>query len=135
LAQAIAATETVTAAIDVSDGLAGDLGRLCEASGVGAELEGVAWPPDPPLEAAASALGLPLDQLRLGPSDDYELLLAVEPGKRAACAAAAGALGVPLSFVGSFTDAPGTLALRGDRGLRPITAAGFDHFRGSGSGR
>ncbi len=61
LARALAASGAITAAVDVSDGLAGDLAHLCEASGVGAELERSALPVDPALEAAARALGRTAD--------------------------------------------------------------------------
>ena len=129
LARALRGTGAVTAAIDISDGFAGDLGHLCEASGIGAEVEEAAWPDDPLLARAAERLGVPLATLRCGPSDDYELLLAVDPGGRADCEAAARAAGVPLAFIGRFTGAPSVLALSGRDGLtRPLPGAGFDHF-------
>lgn len=132
LSRALRETGAVTAAIDVSDGFAGDLGHLCESSGVGAEVEEVAWPADALLAHAARGLGLPLEALRFGPSDDYELLLAIEPGGRADCGRAAAAAGVPLSFVGHFTAAPGVALLRDAAGrTRPLGGAGFDHFAGA----
>lgn len=131
LAQALGAGGGVTAAIDLSDGLAGDLGRLCEASGVGVALDESGWPMDPLLERAAAVLGEEVRALRLGPSDDYELLLAIDPDARETCAMAAKHLDVPVAFIGRLTDAPGVLTLRDASGeARTIEAIGYDHLRG-----
>jgi len=128
-ALALAPAGAVTAAVDVSDGVAADLERLCEASGTGATLEAEAWPADDALEGAAQDLGVPVDALRFAPSDDYELLLAVDPAGRAACERAARETGAPLAFVGRFTDAPGVIVERGPDGReRALAGAGWDHF-------
>jgi len=126
-ALALAAASGVRAAIDLSDGLPGDLAHLCEASGVGAVVDLAAWGVDPLLERAARELNTTAEALRLSPSDDYELLLAVDPAARAGCEAAAQAAGTQLSCIGRVTEPENgiTLAASG----RAIDAAGFDHFR------
>jgi len=123
LARALAATGAVHAAIDLSDGLAGDLEHLCEASGVGAEVDASALSPDPLIERAAVALGRSADELRRGPSDDYELILAVDPARRAAVEEVARAIAVPLAFFGRMVAGAGVTW-----GGAPGRTAGFDHF-------
>ena len=133
LALALSEAGGVRAAIDLSDGLAGDLASLCEASGAGAEIHLAALPADPALERAARALDLGIDALRLGPSDDYELLMAVATDRVPALAAVAHRLGVPLSVVGAFTERAAGLTARDAEGrvrpLEEIAGSGFDHFR------
>jgi thiamine-monophosphate kinase len=132
-AQTLVALDAVTACVDLSDGFAGDLAHLCEASGTGATVLESEWPRDHALALAAEALGLPLDMLRFGPSDDYELVMAIEPSRRAAVEEAAREAGVPLHLVGRLTDAPGALVLRSADGARgALPGAGFDHFTGGG---
>jgi len=68
-----------SAAIDVSDGLAVDLGRLCSASGCGASIELESLPVSAALRARYAADRC--EQLVLGGGDDYELLFTVPPAK------------------------------------------------------
>lgn len=135
-ALAMAATGAVRAAIDISDGLAGDLAHLCAASGVGAVVEEALLPADPLLAAVAAALSggaagarARAERLRFGPSDDYELLLAVNPKRFDACAAAAAAAGAKLTSIGRVTGEPGRLRLRRPAGAeRVLPGRGYDHF-------
>ena len=130
-------------AIDISDGVAGDLAQLARASGVAAEIDERLWPWDRLLErvgpllgprhARSSRLGAGSGRalrLALGPSDDYELILAVPPARRAACERLAGAMGTPLAFVGRFTRGePGAVVLStAGRGRLAPAARAFDHF-------
>src|SRR5882757_1677436 len=81
------------AAIDVSDGLAGDLAKLCAASGVSAAIDS----PSIPLSAAAAKLlstgAIGIETLVSG-GDDYEILCTIPEGSLEAFARAAGIAGV-----------------------------------------
>jgi thiamine-monophosphate kinase len=103
------------AAVDVSDGLACDLGHLAETSGVRAELEASALLADEDLAAAARALGADALELALYGGEDYALV-AASP------VAIAG-----FRRIGEVTAGRG-VNLRSSSGSRPIEPRGFDHF-------
>ncbi len=69
------------------------------------------------------------ETLRVAPGDDYELLLAIDPARFEACAAAALAAGSSLTAIGRFGGAPTQRTLRRANGSRVALATrGFDHF-------
>ncbi len=128
VAEALARTGAVSACLDVSDGLAGDLAHLCEASGVGALLVEGDASADPALEQAARALGVSGDALRFGPSDDYELLIALDARRWAECRAAAEAAGARLTPIGEVTAERAIVLQREDGSREPVRGAGWSHF-------
>ena len=110
------------AAMDVSDGLVQDLGHLCRAGGLGAEIEAalVPFPPEAgPDERIACLTG----------GDDYELLLAVAPEAESALRSAAREKHIPLARIGRFQAGAETVILRDPAGVPiPIGAGGWSHF-------
>jgi thiamine-monophosphate kinase len=124
--QALRRVPGVGACIDVSDGLLADLGRVLEASGVGAEVRVDALPRPPGFAAACRALGLDHEGLLLAGGEDYELLFTVRRSAPGA-AALARRLGLPVAEIGRITGRPGRLRLLGGRpGAAPPT--GWSHF-------
>jgi thiamine-monophosphate kinase len=116
------------AAMDISDGLAIDLGRMCAASGVSAEMRASAVP----LSAAASAAVAThpdlLETVITG-GDDYEILAAVPPPLMAAFEAQARAAGVAVARVGTFTEGAGApLILDREDRVWTLPSAGYEHF-------
>jgi thiamine-monophosphate kinase len=113
------------AAIDLSDGLAGDLGHILQASGVGAELRLADWP----LTAELKALPEPhrLECLLNG-GDDYELLFTAPPSVRAVVDQAATSSATPVHRVGLITQAGGLRLIDANGAARPWTARSYDHF-------
>jgi len=115
-----------SAAMDVSDGLLGDLDKLCSASGVGAvvHLERL------PLSAELRGRFAPeaAERLALGGGDDYELLFTAPSPAAASVASRAGG-DVPITCIGEITGEHGIHCVRAGR---PVTLAiaGHDHFAG-----
>lgn len=115
------------AGMDISDGLAADLGHMCAASNCGAEVAVASIPlsdavadlvaGDPALIATAVTGG-----------DDYELLLAVPPDRVAAALDAARESGTAVAEIGAFTQEPGLTFLDRDGQSLAFEKAGFTHF-------
>ena len=114
VAARLARSATVTAAIDLSDGLLRDARRMADASGVAIDLDAAAIP-------VADGTGwTPAEAASAG--EEYELLLAapdLPPDVRLACAAE----GCPITEIGRVVAGRG-VTLDGE----PAPAAGFDHF-------
>jgi thiamine-monophosphate kinase len=118
-----------TAMMDLSDGLAKDLARLCRASGVGARVELGAVPVSTALREGAGSLDLDALSLALGGGEDYELLATLGPGDAdVARRELDERFGVQLTAVGTITEGPGLVAVDADGGEAPLDAVGWDHF-------
>ncbi len=114
-----------SSAIDLSDGLVGDLGHLLRRSGVGASVDVDALPASPALRRQPPALRR---ECALAGGDDYELLFSAPAAAEAAVQAAARSAAVAVSRIGRIEAAAG-LRLR-DAAGSVVGAAprGFDHF-------
>lgn len=114
------------AAIDISDGLAGDLGHILDRSHVGATLDIDALPPGNVLQQHETALRR---RFTLSGGDDYELCFTAAPRHRDAIVKAALAAGVEVSRVGTIDKEPGLRLLDGNGQPLAVDADSFDHFR------
>ena len=115
------------AMIDLSDGIAKDLPRLCEASGTGAVLGASALPVDP---AARRLLGSrrALDAALAG-GEDYELLFAARPEHEPILARLGARLKVPVRAIGAVLPKRSGVRLLGRDGrYRPLPRPAFEHF-------
>ena len=124
-----------SSAMDVSDGLLGDLGHILRASGVGADID----TDETSKLIAARALFTSatarfdmelLRQCTLAGGDDYELAFTAPPALREAVAGAAATAATPVARIGRISAEPG-LRLADAQG-RPLAGryASFDHFGG-----
>jgi thiamine-monophosphate kinase len=117
-------------AIDVSDGLAQDLGHVCEASGLGAVVQAAALP-----ISAALTETFPDDALALAAAggEDYELVLVGPPD---ALERVRRRIDVPLTVIGEMVeDAEGRVRFLDEAGRElALARAGWDHFSGPGGG-
>ena len=116
-----------TAAIDLSDGLVGDLGHILQRSGVGAEVALDRLPHSEVLAGQPPEVRL---ECLLAGGDDYELLFCAPPARRAAVLQAAAQAQVPVQCIGRITAAPGLRVL--DKAGCPLDLGrlqAFDHFK------
>lgn len=129
LALGLALAGVAGAALDVSDGLAGDLGHVLAASEVGAVIEEAALPLAPALAGLSDAHRR---ECLLHGGDDYELLFTAHPDRRDAVQAAARASGTAVTRIGRIESAPGLRLHTHDGGMQAWPLRGFDHFGRSG---
>jgi thiamine-monophosphate kinase len=126
--RALGLTGVASSMIDLSDGMAQDLPRLCAASGVGAIVSQAALPIDP----LATTLCGPGGAMRLALSggEDYELMFTARPDCEPLVAALARRLRLPIHRVGQIL--PRRAGIRTvDQGgqYASLPAGGFEHFR------
>jgi thiamine-monophosphate kinase len=128
----VLASAGATSMMDLSDGLARDLPRLCRASTVGARVRLASIPVAPALWAAEIPLGIDPLRLAIAGGDDYELLAtlpvgAVDGARRELRAR----YGVSLAEIGDIIDeVEGIIAIDADGVTAPLERGGWDHFDG-----
>ena len=98
----LSAHRFATSAIDISDGLSGDLRHICEGSHVGVELDLGALPLSPACRAYAAARKLDPINLALTGGEDYELLFTVPPQQRSRLDRSAIERGFSLTCIGKI---------------------------------
>lgn len=117
-----------TASMDVSDGLAGDLTKLCAASNVGAEIQ----LPRIPLSREATGLiasGAAVISALIAGGDDYEILCTVPTLQRDAFVAAAQQTGVAVTEIGAVTAGSGHVRFLDAQGAAiSLKRLSFSHF-------
>jgi thiamine-monophosphate kinase len=126
VAQAV--RDHASAAMDVSDGLAGDLAKLCAASGVSAVIDA----PSIPLSAPAASLlargSVSIEQIVSG-GDDYEILCAIPEDRFEAFVRAAGIAGVAVTSIGTMIAAASVPRFLDDRGREiALKRLSYSHF-------
>ncbi len=117
-----------TAAIDISDGFALDLSRLCRESGCGAEvdLEKIPIHADAILLADQDRRGTtPLDHA-LADGEDFELIVAMDE-EEARRLVTTQPLDIEITRVGRFTSGDELWAMGGDGRRHPLRPQGFEH--------
>lgn len=116
-----------TACADVSDGLVADLGHICIASGIGAEIDAGAVPLSPAVRAVLDADPALLSTILTG-GDDYELVFTVPPERAKDLDAAAERAGTPVTYIGRTRPGKGVRVLDGNGTEIPLDRTGYKHF-------
>ena len=115
-----------TATIDVSDGLAGDLAKLCRASSVAAEIDVARVPLSDAARSAVAAAPELIETVLTG-GDDYEIVLTLAPEKLSTFRATAQAAGVPVTEIGRLQAGEGARFISEGKALA-FARPSYSHF-------
>ncbi len=128
LGKVLAASRLVNAMMDISDGLATDLAHLCNASGVGAEIQQNLLPVSEQLEKAAQELGTNAFDWMLKGGEDYQLLFTTKPSdEKTLRQIVADYSGREISPIGRIIDGEGVYLCDNEE-RQEISYQGYDHF-------
>ena len=123
------AQHAVTTGIDVSDGLAADISHICEASGVGVQIEAESLPIQPETATVAALAGQDPQNLALFGGEDYELLFTVPTDRAHALARELfDATGVKATAIGTICMGSAITLFREGK-PSPLPSTGWDHLR------
>ena len=126
-ARAAVATGKVHAMMDLSDGLAADLRKLCEASKVGARVIADALPISEDLHIAAARLDMDPVMLAAGGGEDYELLLTCDPKDAPEIAKAIASTGSTARVIGEIVPGQGAVLVHSN-GTEEAIGGSWEHF-------
>jgi len=133
--RALAEHDIVHAAMDLSDGLSGDLLTLCQASDVSAWVDGSALPVDPCAAQLEKEGGTDGFSAALHGGEDYQLLLAVPASAFDQLKDVAVVWDLPVTAVGEFAEGPPGVSMKfGDR-MKRLRPKSHEHFKDQGSRR
>jgi thiamine-monophosphate kinase len=114
-------------AMDVSDGLVGDLQKLCAASGVAAKIEVPRVPLSNAAKAVLDADPAAIETILTG-GDDYEVVCTIAPERVSSFRAAADAAGVAIAEIGRIVEGEGATFIGADGKALSFARASFSHF-------
>ena len=126
-ARAAVKTAKVHSMMDLSDGLASDLPKLCDASRVGARVYAEALPLSQDLHIAAARLDADPVTLAASGGEDYELLLTCDPRDAASIMAAIAQTGSTCKAIGEIVDGSGIVLISPDGSESPLPGS-WQHF-------
>jgi thiamine-monophosphate kinase len=125
VALGLALRDIAHAAIDISDGLVGDLGHILERSGLGATVDADALPAGPMLARQPADIRR---RFALAGGDDYELCFTAPAERLQEVLDAARAAGVAVTRVGRIEAEPGLRITDASGAPLPLALSSFDHF-------
>ncbi len=118
-----------SAMMDLSDGLATDLWRMCEANGLGVWIDEAAVPVDPRTREVAKRFDVDTFEAVMFGGEDYELLIAAPAARADALATRVRKdIGTPVTFIGEFVDPVQGRRVKRGRKWIPLEHRGWDHF-------
>jgi len=128
LGRALAERGVPSAMIDVSDGLAADLGHILAASSKGARVSIDAIPRSDAFKQSVDRSSPDYARLPLCGGEDYELLFTLLPSKLKEAEDAAAVAGTTVSVIGEITRETGLLLVSSDGSSYDAATSGYDHF-------
>ena len=116
--------------IDISDGLASEIGHLCRESGLGCVVSAGLIPVHRDVSGWSEERGVPAIEAALHSGEEYELLFTLEKGMMGRVRKGLAPLDLEMTVIGEMAPYESGLTLESSDGTRhPLDTQGWDHFR------